>query len=166
LKSGGCRSSSRFQYEGVPFRDFEVTAYLHIGPEAQHSKGTARLIIGGGGPGQRNQNCCIYSIGFDQKTGRTYAEEEGSHEPLKISPMAIEGDTVGSIGPVVNRNVGIKFVLWHDGGTQVEGYVDSDAIGQWRRFYKATKSLIVMQSLIAIGIFLPEGILGGVTFHV
>lgn len=143
LASGGCRSSSRFQCEKgccVPYRDLEANWYFHAGPTSRYLKGTTRAMLSVGGPGQSGKNCCVYSLGFIQNSGQSYAEEEGPHSPSPtIYAMPVQGDTVGNIGPIVNRTIGIKSVLWHDsGGTQVEGWVDSAGNGSFRRFYKST----------------------------
>jgi hypothetical protein len=56
------------------------------------------------------------------------------HPHQRVHP----GGAIGGIAPVVNRTVGLKFVLYLDGGgTQVEGYVDAHANGRRQRFYKA-----------------------------
>lgn len=87
----------------MPFSNLEATCYLHVGPQAKNAKGSARLIISSGGPDQKGSNCCVYSIGHDVDTGHTYIEEEGSHQPLKISPMPIEYQKIGGRGQRVQN---------------------------------------------------------------
>ena len=141
LSSGGCRSSSRFQCEKgccVPYHDLEATVYLHVGPHSSHSKGSARLILSAGGPGQSGNNCCVYSLGFTE-AGQAYAEEEGPHSPHPhIYPMPVTGGVVRNIGPIANRTIGLKNIIWHtSGNTFVEGWVDQKADGNWQLFYRA-----------------------------
>ena len=141
MSSGGCRSSSRFLCEKgccVPYHDLEATVYIHVGPHSSNSKGSARLILSAGGPGQSGNNCCVYSLGFTE-AGQAYAEEEGPHSPHPhIYPMPVTGGVVRDIGPIVNRTIGLKNIIWHSGGqTHVEGWVDQKADGNWQLFYKA-----------------------------
>lgn len=141
MSSGGCRSSSRFQCaEGccIPYHDLEATVYVHVGPRSAHTKGSARLILTTGGPGQSGNNCCVYSLGFTEQ-GQAYAEEEGPHSPHPhIYPMPVTGGAVRDIGPIVNRTIGLKNIIWHSGGqTHVEGWVDQKADGNWQLFYRA-----------------------------
>lgn len=144
MASGGCRASSRFQFANspncVPFKDLEVTTYVHVGPRTKEAKGTPRLILGTGGGPQTKNNCCIYSVGYDAYTGHPHVEIEGAHDPSPhIYPIVVQGGEVGDIGALANREIGLKNVLWHDqAGTQLEGWVDANASGQWRRFYKGT----------------------------
>lgn len=142
MSSGGCRSSSRFQCEKgccVPYHDLEATVYVHVGPLSAHRKGnSARLILSAGGPGQSGNNCCVYSLGFTEQ-GQAYAEEEGPHSPHPhIYPMGVTGGAVSNIGPIANRTIGLKNIIWHTAGqTHVEGWVDSTNNGVWKKFYSA-----------------------------
>lgn len=139
MSSGGCRSSVRFQcanHCNVPFRNLEATTYVHIGPLSPHRKGEGRLVLTTGGPGQSGKNCCVYSLGFTQQ-GHAYAEEEGAHSPHPhISKMPVIGGEISSIGPLANRTIGLKNIIWHDShGTHVQGWVDYSNRGQWHKFY-------------------------------
>lgn len=141
MSSGGCRSSARFQCEKgccVPYHDLEATVYVHVGPLSANRKGNSRLILTAGGPGQSGNNCCVYSLGFTEQ-GQAYAEEEGAHSPHPhIYPMTVTGGNVRNIGPLANRTIGLKNIIWHSGGqTHVEGWVDSRNNGNWEKFYYA-----------------------------
>jgi hypothetical protein len=122
----------------VPYHDLEVTAYVKVGPKADNAEGDARLIVTTGGPGQSKQNCCVYSLGFDADSGKAYAEEEGPHSPHPtIQPMDVKGGEIDGIGPIGNRTIGLKEIIYHDSsGTHVEGWVDKDANNGWKCFYK------------------------------
>jgi len=152
MAHGGCRASTRLIYYDlkdhnghrvggcVPYKDLEVTAYVKIGDTAQHHQGEARCIITTGGPGQHDDCCCVYSLGFTQD-GKAYAEEEGPHEPQPtIFKMPVVGgdDEVQNIGKLKNRTIGLKSIIYYDSaGTHLEGYVDKDNNNQWKCFYKA-----------------------------
>ncbi len=153
MSGGGSRASTRLIYYKVrdhngdqvggciDYHDLEVTAYVKIGDASEHRQGEARCIITTGGPGQHDDCCCVYSIGFTQE-GKAYAEEEGPHSP---HPTIFKMDVVGgdhdvqNIGPLKNRTVGLKSIIYHDSdhNTQLEGYVDKDNNNNWKCFYKA-----------------------------
>lgn len=142
MAGGGCRSSARFQcanHCNIPFRNLEATAYVNIGPLSPHRKGNGRLILTAGGPSQSGHNCCVYSLGFTDQ-GHAYAEEEGAHSPHPhIYKMSVQGGTISSIGPLANRTIGLKNIIWHDGNgnTHVQGWVDYSNRGHWVKFYDA-----------------------------
>jgi hypothetical protein len=152
MSSGGHRPSTRLIYyklkdrQGnhvggcVPYKDLEVTAYVKIGGLGSDPQGEARCIVTTGGPGQHDDCCCVYSIGFTHN-GDAYAEEEGPHEPKPtIFKMPVVGGDpgLGNIGSMENRTIGLKSIIYHDSdGTHLEGYVDKDNNNQWKCFYKS-----------------------------
>jgi hypothetical protein len=135
LQSGGYRASSTFlcyKPNCVLYRDLEATAYVRLGSISPHSKGAGRFIISSGGPGQSSdpasRNCCNYSLGWDVKTGQSYAEEVHTLPFFQCRSV---------VGPLANRTLGIKMVLYHSsrGDVVLEGWVDQHNNNQWTLFY-------------------------------
>jgi len=145
LDSGGSRPSTRFIWGSgkgkgaakcVDFNSYEATVYAKLGPGGSAN---TRAIVTGGGGGQRGKNCCVYSVGFVTSSGEAFAEEEGAHEPHPtIEKMPVVGGSIKNIGPLKNRTIGFKEVLIRGGGqVLLEGWVDPDASGNWKLFYRA-----------------------------
>lgn len=153
MSAGGSRASTRLNYYKVKddkdqhlgwyidYYDLEVTAYIKIGSDAKYQQGEARCIITTGGPGQHDNCCWVYPIGYVQE-GDAYAEEGGSHfpHPIIFKMDVIGGDSdVQNIWLLKNRTIGLKSIIFHDSNhnTHLEGYVDKDDNNNWKCFYKA-----------------------------
>lgn len=145
MNSGHNRPSTRYIWGSgkgkgaancVNFNSYEATIYATYG---KGGSSNTRSIITGGGPGQRDKNCCVYSTGFVTSSGDAFAEEEGPHSPHPtIYPMTVQGGAIKNIGPLAGRTIGLKQVLIRSGGqVKLEGWVDPQANGQWKLFYRA-----------------------------
>ena len=145
MASGNNRPSTRYIWGSgkgkgdakcVNFNSYEATVYVTYGSGGSSN---TRSILTGGGPGQRGNNCCVYSTGFVTSTGDAFAEEEGPHSPHPtIYKMNVQGGAIKNIGPLHNRTIGLKQVLIRNGAqVKLEGWVDPQANGQWKLFYRA-----------------------------
>lgn len=143
MHSGAQRPSARFIFGGgkgkqcVPFHSLEATVYTTIGAPSGKPPTTC-FALQTGGPGQSGNNCCTYNLGFDA-SGKAIAEEEGAHSPAPTSvPMSVSPGM--NIGPLHNRTIGLKTIIYHPSANQVvvEGWVDAQNNGSWKLFYKST----------------------------
>ena len=149
MHSGNNRPSTRYIWGSgkgsgaakcMNFTSYEATVYATYG---KGGSSNTRSILTGGGPGQRGNNCCVYSTGFVTSTGKAFAEEEGPHSPKPtIFQMSVQlpnvNGAVDNIGPLAGRTIGLKQVLIRNGQTvRLEGWVDQHNNGNWQLFYRA-----------------------------
>lgn len=122
------------------FPNSETTSYLHVG---NYDGGSGKLILSIGGGPQSNdlKGKTVISTGFDFD-GNTYREHEGIHKPPHIQHgLDVTGDTVGNIGNIQNRTIGLKSMIYHKADdknvmhTYVRSYVDANNDGHWKQFY-------------------------------
>lgn len=144
MQSGQKRPSVRFIWGAgkgkgdakcIPYHSLEVTIYAKIGAHTAKSPSMA-LLVQSGGPGQRGQNGCTYNLGFGAD-GIPISGEECQHDP-KVKGGKIKNSITGvNIGPLENKTIGIKWILFHPKPNLVhlEGWVDQKNDGQWKIFY-------------------------------
>jgi hypothetical protein len=105
--------------------------------EGDSKKSSISFDVMSGGPESSSGNCCSYGLGLLLDTGEPLVQhEDWSSGHVEVRNMH-KGVLKTGLGSLKNKKIGIRYLLWHDGGhVYLQGEYDAGGgSGAWKRFF-------------------------------